>query len=355
MFMDMIKYYVLAAAMSVAPLLFAQTEVVNSQERASFANGVSYYLPKTVLEVEVEAVKTIKLVGPYYRYSERYLGTKDVITENSTTWSVKSVKILAKAIPDPANRYVVKLDPASAASYLTLTPQGLLYGVNVPLQINSREQLPATSRLTAEAPDMAFSGAVLNEEALQANSVAKMAELSAKQIYRLRDSRMSLITGDNDKLPDGKALQLMLSNMDKSEKELTALFVGKTVTVSSSLTYEVTPEKEMKNEVLFRLSSLGGMVSRDDLSGQPFYINVKDLSGQTYAGQDKANQNGLYYRIPGQAEVSVVDPSGNVLGHRKLPMSQFGTVQALPASIFNKSAVKIKFEPLTGALISIEK
>ena len=320
--------------MCVAPFLFAQTEVVSSQERAGFANVVTYNLPKTVLVVEVEAVKSIKLVGPYYRYSERYLGTKDVITENNTTWSVKSVKVTPKAVPDPANRYIVKLDPASAASYITLTPNGTLYGVNVPfVPCKQKEATPAT----ATTPDLNFSGAVLNEEALQANSIAKMAELSAKQIYRIRDSRLNLITGDNDKLPDGKALELMLNNLDKSEKELTALFVGKTVNVPTTLTFEVTPEKELKNEVLFRLSSLGGVVSRDDLSGQPYYIEVKDISDKSYNGKEKGSQNGLFYRIPGQAEVSVSDPTGNIMAHQKLNIAQFGTVQALSSTIFKKA------------------
>jgi hypothetical protein len=349
----MIKYYLLTAAMCVAPFLFAQTEVVSSQERANFTNGVAYNLPKTVLIVEVEAVKSIKLSGPYYRYSERYLGTKDVITENSTSWSVSSIKVCPKAIPDPANRYIVKLDPASAASFITLTPNGILYGVNTPFIPATKH--PAHKPAVTSTPELAFSGAVLNEEALQANSVAKMAELSAKQIYRIRDSRLNLITGDNDKLPDGKALELMLTNLDKSEKELTALFVGKTVNVPTTLTFEVTPDKELKNEVLFRLSSLGGVVSRDDLSGQPYYINIKDISDKNMPSREKTSQSGLVYRIPGQGEISVSDPNGNILAHEKFDVAQFGQTQALSASIFNKSAIKLKFDPMTGSLISIEK
>ncbi|MDP4203762.1 MAG: DUF4831 family protein, partial [Bacteroidota bacterium] len=118
---------------------------------------------------------------------------------------------------------------------------------------------------------------------------------------------------------------------------------------------DVTPEKQMKNEVLFRLSTLGGVVSKDDLSGQPFYINVLDISDKNIAGREKSGPSGLYYRIPGVADVSVIDPTGNVLINKKINLAQFGTVQALSASIFNKNTVKIQFDPLTGALISIEK
>jgi hypothetical protein len=346
------NYFLLIAALCSPSFLFAQTDVVNSQEKASFSNGLSYSLPKTVLVVEVEAVKTVKLVGPYFRYSERYLGTKEVITDNNTTWSVQSVKVKVKAIPDPANRYVIKPELTSAALFTTLTPNGILYGVNVPW--SEPKHCSKSIAVSSTTPDLSFSGAVLNEEALQANSIAKMAELSAKQIYRLRDSRMSLITGDNDKLPDGKALELMLNNIDKSEKELTALFVGKTVEIPSIFTFEVTPEQEMKGEVLFRLSTLTGVVSRDDLSGQPFYITVKDLSDKIVRGE-KNSQNGLFYRVPGKADISITDPNGNVVCHLSKTIAQFGTIQSLPANLFNKSTLKLRFDPLTGALLSIEK
>jgi len=348
------RYFLIIAAMCSTSFLFAQTEVVNSQEKANFTDRLIYNLPKTVLMVEVEAVKTVKQVGPYFRYSERYLGTKEVITENSTTWSVRSVKVTSKAIPDPANRYIIKADPASAASFTTLTPEGILYGVNV-----AAPESKAASKLVAipaETPNLTFSGAVLNEESLQANSIAKMAELSAKQIYRLRENRMNLISGENDKLPDGKALELMLNNMDKSEKELTALFVGKTVDVPTTLTFEVTPEQELKNEVLFRLSSFAGVVARDDLSGQPYYINVKNVSEKPTAVGEKTQQNGLFYRMPGKAEISVVDAAGNVVSRLTETIAQFGVVQSLPAKLFNtKTQVKMRFDPLTGALLSVEK
>lgn len=348
------KFLLLSALLSSAMLLSAQTEVVNSQDKSSFTNGITYSLPKTVIVVEVQAEKTIQLVGPYYQYTERYLGTRDMILKNSTTWSVKGVKVTTKAIPDDQNTFRIKPDPTSSASFVSLTPEGFLYGLNVsmPTMPNS---LPC-AKPTPQAPNLAFNNLILTEDLLQANSTARMAEVAAKQIYHIRDSRLSLITGESDTMPDGAAMSLMLKKMDQSEEDLMELFVGKTVVVPSTVTFEIIPAQEVKNEVLFRLSTENGVVARDDLSGQPYYLNVNDVTNKNAAGAvDRGSANGLYYRLPGQAVVTLSDPNGNVIFRQPLTIAQFGSVQALPATMFNKNSLKVRLDPATGALVSIEK
>jgi hypothetical protein len=349
------KYFLLSAFLSCTLFLSAQTEVVNSQSRASFSNGITYCLPKTTVVVEVQAVKTIQLVGPYYQYTERYLGTHGVIMKNSITWSVKNVKVITKAIPDDQNTYRIKPDLSSAASFVTLSPEGFLCGVNVP-EPNTSNQSVSVENSSSETPDLEFNNLILTQDLLQANSIASMAEVAAKQIYHLRDSRMSLITGDVDKISDGAAVKVMLQKMDQSEKDLMELFIGKTVTIPTTVTFEITPAQEVKNEVLFRLSTEDGVVARDNLSGQPYYLSVNDVTNKNSAGTvDRSNDNGLYYRLPGQADVTLSDPSGNVIFRQSVTIAQFGSVKALPGNMFNKSTLKVSIDPATGALLYIQK
>lgn len=336
-------------------LFLASTQAQSSRDRSFIPNGITYSLPKTVIVVQIKAVKTIRLVGPYYQYTERYLGTRDVITKNSVQWSVQDVKIFTKAIPDEQNTFFIKPDPASSVSYVALTPNGLLCGLNVP-----SETLPVTADLaspnTTVTPNLEFNNLILTEDLLQANSIARMAEVAAKQIYNLRDSRINLITGNMDKVPDGTALKEMLTQMDKSQNDLMELFVGKTVTVPTTVTYEIIPAQEVNNEVLFRLSNENGVVSRTDLSGQPYYLNVKDVTtSKSSSGADRGGDNALFYRIPGKAMVTLNDPSGNVIAKASITIAQFGTLQALSSAMFGKNQVKIHIDPSTGALLSIEK
>lgn len=94
-----------------------------------------------------------------------------------------------------------------------------------------------------------------------------MAEVAAKQIYRIRESRMDLSTGDSDQKPaDGEALKLMLQQLDEQEKNLTALFMGtiQTQTVVKHFTW--MPQGETTNEVTFRISDISGIVWKTDLA-----------------------------------------------------------------------------------------
>ena len=60
-----------------------------------------------------------------------------------------------------------------------------------------------------------------------AGSTAKQAEVAAKQIYRIRESRLNILTGEADNLPpDGEAMKLVIQQLEEQEKALTNLFTG---------------------------------------------------------------------------------------------------------------------------------
>ena len=62
------------------------------------------------------------------------------------------------------------------------------------------------TRKKNQAPTKVTDASVFSEELLMAGSTAKQAEVAAKQIYRIRESRMNILTGDADNLPpDGEA------------------------------------------------------------------------------------------------------------------------------------------------------
>ncbi|KAI4367809.1 hypothetical protein C825_000006 [Parabacteroides sp. ASF519] len=68
---------------------------------------------------------------------------------------------------------------------------------------------------------------VFSEELLMAGSTARQAEVAAKQIYRIRESRLNILTGDADNLPpDGEAMKLVIQQLEEQEKALTNLFTG---------------------------------------------------------------------------------------------------------------------------------
>lgn len=54
-----------------------------------------------------------------------------------------------------------------------------------------------------------------------------MAELVAKEIYNIRESKNALVRGQADNMPkDGAQLKLMLDHLDEQEQAMTEMFSG---------------------------------------------------------------------------------------------------------------------------------
>ena len=62
--------------------------------------GLTYSLPTTHLRVTVEAEKTVKKAGPFYKYAKKYLGTDDVVTKDSQEWDLKTVDVASYGVPN---------------------------------------------------------------------------------------------------------------------------------------------------------------------------------------------------------------------------------------------------------------
>ncbi len=198
---------------------------------------------------------------------------------------------------------------------------------------------------------------LMGEEILTAGSTAKMAELTAQEIYDLRENRSLLIKGQAEFNPkDGEQLKVMLRELDDQERALSSLFRGVTTIDTTECVIWMTPAAPVNRQVLFRLSQTEGMVDSDDLSGDPFYITVEDLHtvppvDPILAAQAKKKkvEAGIYVNVPGRMKVTIyqgIEPI-NTTEH---PAPQFGNVELLSGSLFNKRyTTRLWLDPLTGA------
>jgi len=335
-------------------ILFVLTLRVTSQVPLSVMEGeptIVYALPKTELCIQVETEKTILKPGMFYRYSERYLATNKVITEEKTNYRLKSIQVVPKAIPDPARTY--SYTPAGNL-HISLTMNGIICGVNVTSEIQPETSKPIL--LPAKETSKPEALLPLGEEYMMAGSEAKLAEGAAKQIYRIRESRLGLLTSDVEKLPaDGDSFKSMLEGLNKLERELTELFVGKTITETQTQTLYLTPSNAIANDVLFRLSALKGLVNNDDLSGVPYYISIKPLDTNKAGAEHKTKKQkaGICYVLPASTLVTIGD-GVNTLLSEQFYIPQFGTLIPISESILKQPGVKIHIDTQTGRLLRVE-
>ncbi|MDD4993804.1 MAG: DUF4831 family protein [Paludibacter sp.] len=313
-----------------------------------------YSLPKTQFSIEVETEKVTQKPGMFYRYSERYLATTNVITQEKTIYRLKGIKVTAQAVADSTRTYSFVPTKDLQTNHLTVNSKGILCGVNVAL--NEKTIIKNLIKNTVEESAGSANLLPLGEEYMMAGSEAKLAEGAAKQIYRIRESRMSLLTADVEKMPaDGASFKSMLDGMNKMERDLTDLFVGKTITETQTRRISITPAKAMSNEVIFRLSALRGVVATDDLGGDPYFITITPSVIKTVAPDPKAKQGkpALYYILPATTNVSISNGINTVYSE-KFEVPQFGVTVPLYDEFFKQAKVKVQIDPQTGRLLSID-
>jgi len=338
--------------MSCAISQMAQTNIIPVSSGEILPDGITYRLPLTTLVINVEAVQTIEKPGPFYKYTERFLGTTDFISESKREWTLKDVGLRYRMDGDSSKCYHIAINKKTTASNIQLNEKGVILSVNQP--VHSKTHAPKPLSLVVSDTVIQFDLSQLGEEALVSSSIPKMAEIAAKQIYRIRESRTNLLSGDNEHLPDGVSLTLMLQKLDDAERELVALFVGKRVSIPASCKFYVTPSEELTNHIVFRMSTLAGIVEPDNLLGRPIYLSVKPCMVTAHPVITNSKKMcGHYYNVPGSADVVITD-NVTVLAQKTFIMPQFGTVAYLPTVMFDGVVTKVEFTNF-GTIKSISK
>ena len=343
------RFLVSALMLCIAALSIAQS--VYEDDLA-----LVYYMPQTQLAITVEYDEIHTQPGPFYLYAERYLGAHTVVTEAQTRYQIRTIAVAPVTIADHQRSY--KVDATSLLPYLSLTPDGLLYGYNV--GVYPAEEI---SPVVAHQPTTPATPLMpLMEEQFVASSTAKMAEGAAKQIYHIRETRMNILGGDVEHLPaDGTSMQLVLDELDKREAALVALFVGTTNVQQHTHTYHITPAKDVTKQVIGRFSQYDGIVAADNLSGEPIYLTIKGhrqalLPMQVEATTKKKTvvSSPLYYNLPGSADIQL-DWAGTTITQVTYPVAQYGIAIPLANSLFtSKKLPAIYFNIATGNILSIQ-
>lgn len=268
-------------------------------------------MPKTEIELQVTATKVVYTPGEFCQYADRYLRLTGISSQPEEHWEINSIKVNSIGIPDPDNAYAVKLKDKSAASQVELTPEGIIKAINTTSPIEST--CDKGCRYGQKRIDPR---SFMTEEILIAGSTAKMAELVAKEIYNIRESKNSLTRGQADYMPkDGAALKLMLDNLDEQEQAMMQMFAGTTDRIEKSFTIRIKPEADMKEKVAFRFSKKLGMLDADNLSGEPYYISIinqETLPPMDPKGKEKRRRMVLFtifrekLRLPYSLQTNVI-------------------------------------------------
>ncbi len=312
------------------------------------APGLTYTLPKTGLRFKIAAEKTVKKRGDFYLYSERYLGLKDVITEDGEQWRIKRIDVEPFGLANPRETFEILAGSSASTPLIHLSEDGVL------LSVNTQTLTPIETLQKSMSPQGKPKEVPYTEEMLLANSSAKMAQEAATYIYRLRESRTALLSADLNTLPpDGEAYAMSLERIDALEEQFLSLFKGQETSTCVTEVIEFIPEVVKDKDVLFRFSSFNGLVDKDDLSGSPIFISMKAAVSDTSSSSAPSDAAGIYYKRPALVTVKIFEGNAEVLS-QDIPMGQFGSLQVLPSHMLQED-VKVQLYPTTGALKTMLK
>ncbi len=366
------KYLVLLLGLLIALPSVGQRKKKDEEEGLpTYVEGVTYALPRTGIRINVHAVREQFEPGPYAAYAEQLLGIKDAKTRPSTTWKISEVNMSTFSEPDPDQVYKAMGYPAFL---LSLAPNGCLAGINTTAASGLVDE--PVSNKTAQKPDFddGFSFAYFSDTPFYIPgdstnnfrptkvSVEQKAAEAANRILNARLNQYELASLRIDgEYPDGKAYEVSLEELKRTEANYIKLFVGRTTLKSETFSFDYIPSSSAKNaKVAFRVSDENGIVPSSDLSGKPVMIefeqeNALNTKYRANTGSENPNAGaaGVYYCMPGLATIRI-SYEMKTLATARATIAQFGVVAPLPDELLDGD-YSVEFHPETGAIRSIQQ
>lgn len=332
--------------------------------------GIVYNLPQTGIRIHIKATRERFVNGPFHMYAEKMLGIDNAPASSGERWNMDEIRIETFSEPDPEQVYKAM---GPAAHLLNLTETGIISGINTdqtpqqPRAIQTQSFLKTEFDNQVKFTDLSIwsfysqADSTKSFKMVSKNPEQKAAE-AAETIFNLRNSRFSLLTNaDDEPLPDGKSFEVMTSELGKMEENYLALFIGKSSRQTYAFSFDYIPgQKTSKGDVFFRFSEDRGVLPKSDLSGRPIIIEVN--KAETLAAKQialgksenpEAGKSGLFYRMPGMAEIRIMDGSTQLAGTRTT-IAQFGTIAPVPEDLLDGTYM-LEFHPNSGAVKSVVK
>lgn len=346
---------------------FVTTFAKNATENQS--DGIIYYLPKSVIQIEFTIEETDYYIGPYAEFTTKMLGVSEYIRENKSEYKISGVDIQTFSTIDSNAVYYISPDEKNKMPNVILDNDGVIlsYGYDsIPAKnVLERNSFTINDLETPERVEASFIEILNSEVDIDDDDNGKhsqrqitdedKAKVALEKISALRNAYYELITGSQE-VAFGEVTKYMAETIKNLENEYISLFKGKTIKRTYKKIVCVTPES---NQITSSLS-IGKISKTDgfsDANGKGETIRIQFNSQNSMANIEKlsdddmnaAQPNKLFYRIPATSNVKILVGS-SVIAEKSLTICQFGYINT--SLVKNNKAL---FNPNTGQIISITK
>jgi hypothetical protein len=341
------------------------------------------------IEVKIDRIENYK--GPYADFALRYLGLKNVVSENSIDYRISGISITTYPEPDPEQYYFVELGEKASkgekAGLLSLSDAGIFLGTQ-PDKLDGSGILTPLAVPPASAPEaekdafgelFKYSADVsvfekvdtiirkinidtmtVERQYYKRTMVEKSPEQKAKEaadyISKIKENRFNLISGSQEVNYNKETLEYMDDQLNRMEKEYLKLFTGISLHKSLTFSYKYIPvTNQINTEIpIFKFLRSKGVIDLDEPGGKVITIkiqrvgNTNTVANYLKKAEKDSKVQGFSYRIPELARVTV-KLDENTQEETQCLVSQLGVVTNLPASNW-----KVQFYIETGGIKGLE-
>ena len=339
-------------------LCVCKAQVVTEGESA-----LVYYSPKTTVNVEFTYTVETEEKGMFADFALPMLGISDAVQENRSRYTIQDVRIGTSTSTDYSRPHKIKAEK-DFPMLLNISDKGLLKGYNLPKEeMNPQDAKPLKFGCDEhKCTHKCRQPSALPEDVLNAATPLAQAHEAAKQIFRLRETRSYLLNGEVEHAPaDGKAMELVLAELDKQEQALTELFIGRKTRKEEHKRVSLEPEK--KTMLLF-FSAENGFTDSENIDADTISIDIKlqpqrlvKLSDKELKALKKSKlvPSQIVYNLPGNGDVKV-SLKGEILAQKTIPVAQIGIDVPLGKELFTGEQLPvIVISEKTGNIVSISK
>lgn len=315
-----------------AAALFA---VSSMAQISAYKQGVStsvdgYSLPRTVINGVVSVEREVIVRGPYARFASQYLGITGAPMSDKESYKILGATISWATEPDPMMVFAIDEKNTILAKVFTWIEPSVV--VEQPLAADRNldgaklgNQFPFTDVGTSTLVDNSARGLSVERTSAVEKSTEQMAADAAGVIFRIRKSRLDLITGDAGEYVFGEGLKWALEQMDRLEQEYLSLFIGKRYVQRTDHSFSALPEAGKNRLVAFRFSESKGFAQPTDLAAAPYNLEFAAEGGASVAPAKKGGSKVVVYRVPLMERVTLTNGS-DILTSLRAPIYQRGSV-----------------------------
>lgn len=372
-----------------------KTHVRKVESGLSAADYAMYYsLPRTVFDIEVIVDKKISRPGPFAAYAERFLGLTGVPTRESVAYSIVEIKVSSHAEKDPGQMYRIETEGKPFGARVSLTADGLIRGINLPVnpelgsgeeatrRLSNREiEFPQFTDLTLRKntepipdtiyrlvrTDTSFLTIPLIRKEENQKTLLLQAKEAADLLMALREGRFKLLNGDyaykeNDgsRLPESASLSVVVRELAAMEDGYVSLFAGRTQTDRSTVKFSYTPAGQglVETNTLFSFSRVYGIGAPETAGNDPVVLQLSredanPMDQIQWTEETKAARvPGLAFRMPERTRVEI-RKADEVLLAREFLVAQYGRIDFVPAALLTDETTAVEFYPAYGSIKNI--